>query len=190
MSGREIPINHYSPKDFTDICESLNHVCYYWDDKQNYMMDDFTFDTQRANQFGTFISQYLNDVMPGLYVDRELGIPLIADVLDKMFCDLYQPIEDYPYQYESWTEKEKSFNRLTVTIIFVNLGILAIILICRYFLPIWIFTLLTIASMTLLGYVIYKLMNLIGLSKRLFRLLVHTQNADDDNNERFRTNIL
>lgn len=169
MSGRDIPISHYTPEEFTAICDSINHVWYYWDDKHNYMTGDFTFDSEQANRFGTFIRQYLNEAMPNLYADQKLSVPLIAEVSGKMYCDLYQPLEDYPYQYRAWQKKEKSFNRLTVAIILVNLGILALILLCRYFLPIWIFTLLAIASMSLLGYAIIKLVKLIDLSKRLFR---------------------
>lgn len=169
LSGRDIPISHYSPEEFTEICELMNHVWYCWDDKRNYIKGDFTFDSQRANRFDTFIRQYLNDAMPGLYANKELSVPLIAEVSGKMYCDLYQPIEDYPYQYKSWQEKEKSFNGLTVTIILVNLALLALILLCRYFLPIWIFSMLAIASISLLGNAIIKLMKLIDLSKRLFR---------------------
>lgn len=169
LSGRDIPIRHYSPEEFTSICESMNHVWYYWDDKHNYMSDDFTFDSRRATQFGSFIRQYLEEAIPNQYTDKELSASLIADVSGKMYSELYLPIKDYPYEYRAWLEKEKTFNWLTVSIIFVNLGILVLILLCRYFLPIWLFTLLTIASMTLLGYAIYKLMKMIDLSKRLFR---------------------
>lgn len=169
MDGRDIPIDHYTPEQFADICESMNHVWYYWDDKHNYMMDDFSFDTQRANQFDKMSRQYLNDAMPYIYDDQEMTVSLIADVSGKMYCDLYQPVEDYPSQYKYWQKEEKYFNWLTVSIIIVNLAILALILICRYFLPVWIFTMLTMASMSLLGYAIIKLMKLIDLSKRLFR---------------------
>lgn len=169
MDGRDIPISHYTPKEFTDICDSMNHVWYCWDDKHNYMLEDSTFDAQRANHFDTMSRQYLSEAMPNIFDDKEMSMDIIADVSSKMYCGLYEPIKDYPYQYEYWQKQEKSFNGLTVIIILVNLGLLGLILLCRYFLPIWIFTLLTIGSISLLGYAIIKLMKLIDLSKRLFR---------------------
>lgn len=168
MSGRDIPIGHYSPEEFTDICDTMNHVWYCWDDKQNYMDKDFTFETEKANHFDQMSRQYLAEAMPDLK-DKEISVPLIADVSGKMYCNLYQPIEDYPYEYRGWQQKEKQFNKLTVSIIFVNLVILVLILVCRYILPVWIFTVLTLASILLLVYAIFKLLELIGLSKCLFR---------------------
>lgn len=169
LSGRDIPIGHYSPEEFTNVCETMNSVWYCWEENRSYMMNDFTFDSDCAMKFNTFINQYLNEAMPNFYNNKKLTDSLVAEVSDKMYCNLYQPIKDYPYQYRLWQEKEKMFNCLTVTIILVNLGILALILLCRYFLPIWIFTLLTIGSISLLGYAIINLMKLIDLSKRLFR---------------------
>lgn len=88
MDGRDIPISHYTPKKFTDICESMNHVWYCWDDKHNYMMEDFTFDAHRANHFDKMSRQYLNEAMPYIYEDKDMSMSLIADVSGKMYCDL------------------------------------------------------------------------------------------------------
>lgn len=169
MSGRDIPITHYTPEEFTDVCESMNHVWYYWDDKQNYMQGEYDFDGYRANHFNQFTRQYLNEAVPNAYDEQVLSVALIADVSGKLYCDMYQPLKDYPYQYRHWQQQEQKFTSLIIGTVFLSLSTLGLILLIRYFVPVWIFTLLTMASMVLLGYTIFKLFKLVELSKKLFR---------------------
>ena len=61
MSGQDYPVSKFTAKQLENICEDINNVWYYWDGKQNYMKNYCSYDTRKAELFGTTGREYLNE---------------------------------------------------------------------------------------------------------------------------------
>lgn len=169
LSGQDYPVSKFTAKQLKNICEEINNVWYYWDRKRNYMIDYCSYDTEKAEQFGTLGRECLDVVFPQKYNKQELSLNLISDVSGTFFTDIYQPIQHVPYEYEYWCKQEKIFQATTFCTIGLCLVTLTIILLLRYFIPLCVINLLTLLSIISLVYSLYKFAKLENLSRKLFR---------------------
>lgn len=92
MSGQDYPASKFTAKQLESICNDINNVWYYWDRKQNYMIDYCSYDTRKAEQFCTLGREYLKEVFPLKYNEQAFSLNLISDVSGTCFAEIYQPI--------------------------------------------------------------------------------------------------
>lgn len=169
MSGQDYPASKFTAKQLENICNDINNVWYYWDRKQNYMIDYCSYDTRKAEQFCTLGRECLKEVFPLKYNKQEFSLSLISDVSGTFFAEIYQPIQHVPYEYEYWCKQEKYFQKTTYSIIGLCLFTLLIILLLRYFVPLWVMNILTVLCVITLVYSLYKFTKLEKLARELFR---------------------
>ena len=169
MSGQDYPASKFTAKQLESICNKINNVWYYWDRKRNYMTDYCSYATRKAELFGTLGREYLNEVFPQKYNKQEFSLNLISDVSGAFFTEIYQPIQHVPYEYEYWCKQEKHFQNTTYCIIGLCLFTLLVILLSRYFVPLWIMNILTVLCVVTLVYSLYKFAKLENLARKLFR---------------------
>ena len=86
MSGQDYPTSKFTAKQLENICNDINNVWYYWDRKQNYMIDYCSYDTRKAEQFCTLGREYLKEVFPQKYNEQAFSLNLISDVSGTFFC--------------------------------------------------------------------------------------------------------
>lgn len=113
--------------------------------------------------------EYLNEVFPNEYKDKSFSMNLIGDVSGKFYTNVYQPIQNVPYDYEYWCNQEKTFKTITLSNLGFYLFTLIAILFFRYLVPIWILDVFTMIGIILLGFSIYRFTKLESLARRLFR---------------------
>ena len=169
VSGQDYPASKFTAKQLENICNDINNVWYYWDRKQNYMIDYCSYDTRKAEQFCTLGRECLKEVFPLKYNKQEFSLSLISDVSGTFFAEIYQPIQHVPYEYEYWCKQEKYFQKTTYSIIGLCLFTLLIILLLRYFVPLWVMNILTVLCVITLVYSLYKFTKLEKLARELFR---------------------
>lgn len=169
MSGQDYPPSKFSAMQLQRLCQDINNVWYYWDDKRNYMMDYCTYDGGRANRFCTFGRDYLREVFPNMYDRQDISLDLISDVSGTFYTEVYEPIQNIPFEYEYWCKQEKTFQATTFCTIGLCLATLTIILLLRYFISLCVINLLTVLSVVSLVYSLYKFARLENLSRKLFR---------------------
>ena len=138
MSGQDYPASKFTAKQLENICNDINNVWYYWDRKQNYMIDYCSYDTRKAEQLCKLGRECLKEVFPLKYNKQVFSLSLISDVSGTFFAEIYQPIQHVPYEYEYWCKQEKYFQKTTYSIIGLCLFTLLIILLLRYFVPLWV----------------------------------------------------
>lgn len=169
MSGQDYPASKFSANQLECLCKDINNVWWYWDRKRNYMNGYCTYDSYKAERFGQFGREYLNEVFPHKYDDKQFSLDLISDVSGTFYTEVYQPIQHVPFQYEQWCKEEKHFKNWTMLTIGFSLFTLAIVLLCRYFTPLCVMNLLTLVNIALLVFVLYKFSKLESLARKLFR---------------------
>lgn len=169
MSGQDYPISHFSASQIDSICNDINNVWYYWDDKQNYMRDYCTYNTGKAELHGKMAREYLSEVFPRKYDNIDFSISLLSDVSGEFYTKVYEPIQNIPFEYEKWNKEELNFKRWTIFTISFCLFTLVIILLLRYFTPLCIMNILTLLNIALLASCLYKFSKLESLSRKLFR---------------------
>ena len=168
-SGQDYPPSKFSASQLQRLCEDINNVWYYWDNKRNYMIDYCTYDSDRANRFCTLGRDYLREVFPNKYDEQDISLDLISDVSGTFYTEVYEPIQNVPFDYEHWCKQEKTFQITTFCTIGLCLATLMIILLLRYFMPLCVINLLTVLSIISLVYSLYKFARLENLSRKLFR---------------------
>ncbi|WP_216594338.1 hypothetical protein [Segatella maculosa] len=169
MSGQDYPCSKFSAQELEMLCDDINRIWYYWDDKHNYMQGHYVYETDRAERFATLGHEYLKEVFPKEFDGEKFSMALISDVSGKFYTDVWQPIQHVPFQYEYWQKKDHKFKELSIFTICTSLITLALILLLRYLLPMWIPTLLVIICMASLGYTLFEMIKLDDLSKNIFR---------------------
>lgn len=169
MSGQDYPVSKFTAKQLDDICADINNVWYYWDRKRNYMIDYCTYDSYKAELFGKFDREYLNEVFPHKCDKMNLSLDLISDVSGTFYTEIYQPIQNVPSEYEYWCKEEEKFKNLTLVTIGLSLFTLIVILLLRYFVPLCAMNILTLLNIALLASCLYKFSKLESLSRKLFR---------------------
>jgi len=169
MSGQDYPCSKFSAQELDNLCDDINRIWYYWDRKHNYMQGHYVYETDKAERFETLGHEYLKEVFFKEFDGREFSMPLISDVSGKFYNDVWQPIQHIPFQYENWQKKDQKFKELSIFTICTSLITLAIILLLRYLIPIWIPILLIIICMASLGYTLYEMIKLDEYSRKLFR---------------------
>ena len=133
------------------------------------MQGHYVYETDKAERFATLGHEYLKEVFPKEFDGKKFSMVLISDVSGKFYTDVWQPIQHVPFQFEYWQKKDHKFKELSIFTIFTSLITLALILLLRYLLPMWIPTLLVIICMTSLGYTLFEMIKLDDLSKKIFR---------------------
>lgn len=169
MSGQDYPVSKFSAIQLQKLCNDINNVWYYWDDKQNYMMNYCSYDSGRADLNGKIAREYLSEVFPHKYDDMDFSISLLSDVSGEFYTKVYEPIQNVPFEYEKWYKEEFDFKRWTISTIIFCLFTLVIILLFRYFTPLCIMNILTLLNIALLAGCLYKFSKLESLSRKLFR---------------------
>lgn len=169
VSGQDYPISKFSAQQLQKICEDINKVWYYWDDKQNYMRDYCTYNTGKAELHGMMAREYLNEVFPHKYDEKVFSLNLIGDVSGTFYTEIYQPIQNVPSEYEYWCKEEAKFKKLTLSTIGLCLITLIVILLLRYFVHLCTMNFLTLLNIGLLVSCLYKFSKLESLSRKLFR---------------------
>lgn len=169
MSGQDYPYSKFTAKELEQLSDNINRIWYYWDDKHNYMKGHYIYETEKAEKFATFGHEYLKEVFPSDFKDRVFTLELISDVSGKFYTDIWEPIQDVPFQYEYWQKKDRKFKILSLSTIFLSLLTLAIVLLLRYLIPVGISSFLTILCMAALAISLWKMIKLDGLSRKLFR---------------------
>lgn len=167
MDGMDYPTTYFKAEKLEQICKDINQIWYFWDRKRNYMEDYISYDTESAQYHTDIGREYLHEVLPKLD-GKPWNMNLLMSVSGDFFCSVWQPIHNVPFNYEFWQEKTKHFSNLTIACIAVALATLALILLFRFFIPIWVITALTAVSMTLLAITLWKMVQLNTLSTRLF----------------------
>ena len=168
MTGQDYPISHFTAEKLDNLCDDINNIWYYLDRRSNSLLKSISYDSDRANLFNDLGEEYLYEVTHK-YKGKVWDMSLLMSVSSEFFCNIWQPIQNVPFEYELWNNKTKSFQNLTIGCISIALGTLVLILLFRYFIPVGIFTLLTVAAIALLSYTVYKMIKLHELSSKLFR---------------------
>lgn len=169
MSGQDYPVSKFSAIQLDGICDDINNVWYYWDDKRNYMQDYCTYNTGKADLHGKIAREYLSEVFPHKYDNMDFSISLLSDVSREFYAKVYEPIQNIPFEYEKWNKEELNFKRWTIFTISFCLFTLVIILLLRYFTPLCVMNILTLLNIALLASCLYKFSKLESLSRKLFR---------------------
>lgn len=169
MSGQDYPVSEFSAKQLMEICEEINNVWYYWDRKRNYMNDYCTYDSYKAELFGKYGREYLNEVFPHKYDEINFSLSLISDVSGTFYANVYEPIKNVPFEFEKWCEKEDEFKKLTFVTIGLCMVTLVVILLLRYIIPMCVMNFLTLLNIVLLASCLYKFSKLESLARRVFR---------------------
>lgn len=169
MSGQDYPVSKFTALQLDRICNEINNVWYYWDDKQNYMRNYCTYNTGKAELHGKMAREYLNEVFPLKYDETVFSLNLISDVSGEFYTKIYEPIQKVPFEYEYWCKEEQKFKKLTLLTIGLCLFTLVVILLLRYFVPLWEMNVLTLSNIALLASCLYKFSKLESLSRKLFR---------------------
>lgn len=169
MSGQDYPVSKFSAQQLQKICEDINNVWYYWDDKRNYMINYCSYDSYKANLFGKLDREYLNEVFPHKYDENDFSLDLISDVSGTFYTNVYEPIKYVPFEYEQWCKKEDDFKKLTFATIGLCMVTLVVILLLRYITPLCIMNILTLLNIVLLASCLYKFSKLELLSRSVFR---------------------
>lgn len=169
MSGQDYPVSKFSAIQLDGICDDINNVWYYWDRKRNYMLKYCTYDSYEAELFGKLDREYLNEVFPHKYDETKFSLNLISDVSGTFYTEIYQPIQNVPSEYEYWCKEEEKFKKLTLSTIGLCLITLIVILLLRYFVPLYAMNFLTLLNIGLLVSCLYKFSKLESLSRKLFR---------------------
>ena len=169
MSGQDYPVSHFSASQVDSICNDINNVWYYWDDKRNYMLDYCTYDTGKADLHGKKAREYLSEVFPRKYDNIDFSISLLSDVSGEFYVEVYEPIQNIPFEYEQWCKNEDDFKKLTFATIGLCMVTLVVILLLRYITPLCIMNILTLLNIVLLASCLYKFSKLELLSRSVFR---------------------
>lgn len=169
MSGQDYPVSKFTAKQLDDICNEINNVWFYWDDKQNYMRDYCTYNTGKAELHGKMAREYLKEVFPHKYDEKVFSLDLISDVSGDFFTKIYEPIQNVPSEYEYWYKEEEKFKKLTLVTIGLSLVTLIVILLFRYFVSLCVMNIFTLSNIALLASCLYKFSKLESLSRKLFR---------------------
>ena len=169
MSGQDYPCSKFSAQELEKLCDDINRIWYYWDDKHNYMQGHYIYETDKAERFDALGHEYLKEVFPKEFDGKKFSMSLIGDVSGKFYTDVWQPIQHVPFQYEDWESVDHRFKTLSLITICTSLVTLAIILFLRYLIPMWIPMLLIFFCMASLGYTLYEMIKLDDLSRKLFR---------------------
>lgn len=169
MSGQDYPVSKFSAKQLQGICEDINNVWYYWDNKRSYMIDYCSYDSHKAEMFGKLDREYLNEVFPHKYDETEFSLGMISDVSGTFYANVYEPIQHVPFEYEQWCKKEEEFKKLTFVTIGLCLVTLVVILLLRYVTPLCIMNILTLLNIVLLASCLYKFSKLESLARSVFR---------------------
>ena len=168
MTGQDYPISYKKEKKLDSLCDDINNIWYYLDRRSNSLLKSISYDSDRASLFNELGEEYICEVTKK-YKGKVWDLSLLKSVSGEFYCNIWQPIQNVPYEYELWNNKTKSFQYLTIGCISVALGTLVLILLFRYFIPVAFFTLLTVAAIVLLSYTVYKMIKLHQLSSKLFR---------------------
>lgn len=169
MSGQDYPCSKFSAPKLDKLCNDINNIWYYWDDKRNYMQGHYVYETDKAERFAAIGHEYLKDIFPKEFDNRKFSMSLIGDVSGKFYTDIWQPIQHVPFQYEHWQKEDHKFRMLSFFTIYTSLSTLLIILLLRFLIPMWVPTLLTIICMASLAYTLFEMIKLDDLSRELFR---------------------
>ncbi len=169
MSGQDYPCSKFSAQELETLCEKINQIWYCWDDKHNYMQGNYVYETDKAEQFAALGHEYLKEVFSKEFDDRKFSMSLISEVSGKFYNEIWQPIQHVPFQYEEWQIVEQRFKTMSLLSICVSLVTLAIILLLRYLIAMWIPTLLIIICMAFLGCSLYEMIKLDDFSRRIIR---------------------
>lgn len=105
MSGQDYPCSRFSAQELERLCDDINRIWYYWDDKHNYMQGHYIYETDKAERFATLGHEYLKEVFPKEFDGKKFSMVLISDVSGKFYTDVWQPIQHVPFQYEYWQKK-------------------------------------------------------------------------------------
>lgn len=169
MSGIDYQCSKFTAQELENLCDEINRIWFYWDDKQNYMKGHYVYKTEEAERFSTLGREYLKAVFSEEFDNREISMSLISDVSGKFYTDVWQPIQNIPYQYEFWQKQDFLFKKLALCSICFSMITLALILLLRFFLPIWIPLVLVIISMVCLGCTLFKLITLDDISRKILK---------------------
>lgn len=151
------------------LCEDINNVWYYWDNKCGCMVDYCYYDERKANLYCQLGREYLNEVFPHKYEKEKLSLDLISNVSGTFYTNVYEPIQNVPYEYEHWCKQEKSFQKCTFFTIGLSLITLFVILMLRDLVPLCVMNALTISNMVLLALSLYMFSMLMKLARGIFR---------------------
>ncbi len=122
--GINIPTTALSPKELDDICEySIGNVWYYLSEKWNYIKDVVIFDDRYIDDIAKECLGEISDK----YKESEINLELIANVSDDFDRNIYQPIQEVPFQFEKWVKIEKEFRSLSSSSVFFILFSILII---------------------------------------------------------------
>lgn len=169
MSGQDYPTSHFSSKELQKLCEDINNVWYYWGEKQFYIKPYCEYDTNRANMFCQFGQSYLNEIFPNEYKKNNFSMDLISEVSGRFFTDVYQPIQNVPFEYENWCKEEYHFKQIILCAIGLCILLLTLILFLRYIIPLWFFNMLALLTIFAFVYSIFKFCKIESLSRKLFK---------------------
>ena len=104
--GLDISGSAFTAKELDDFCEkTIGNVWYFASEKWNLIKDDVGFDNKNIDDITI---EYLNEVSEK-YKGCDINIELIANVSDDFDRNIYQPIQNVPFQFEEWEELEKEF---------------------------------------------------------------------------------
>lgn len=168
MSGRDYPTSYFPAKQLQDICIDINQIWYYWDNKHSYIIPYSDYDSNKANMFCSLGQDYLNEVFPHKYRNINFSLDLISEVSGNFYSNVFQPIQNLPFQYENWGKEERSFKIIILLAIGLCLMTLILILFLRYILPLLFFNIITLMTILFFVYSLIKFVKLESYAKKLF----------------------
>lgn len=167
VTGQDYPIDYFKPKDLEKLCDDINNIWFYLDRKLNVLRQSLSYDEERANCFNKLGKEFLHEVS-SKYDGKRWNMSLLMNVSGEFYTNVWQPLQHVPAYYEYWQEKAKEFSYLTIASLSGAIITLLLILLLRYLIPVWVFTLLTVLSMGLLSFTLYRMIKMHNLSSKLF----------------------
>lgn len=98
-SGQDFSADYFTAKKLDSICETINNIWYLNDRDYNYVDKNLVFDSHHAEMHSQFTKEYLEAISPK-YKGLQLTKGMLGKVFGDFYTDIYQPIQDVPWEYK------------------------------------------------------------------------------------------
>lgn len=105
VAGRNIPVDFFSAEELQKLCEKINNIWYVISQNHESFYSNVYY---KETAFLDDCHKYLSDIS-SKYMGEVLDSESLEKISGSFYSDIYHPIEDIPYEYEAWEEKDSNF---------------------------------------------------------------------------------
>lgn len=109
VAGRNIPVDYFSAEDLQKLCERINNIWYVIRQNHESFYSNVYY---KEPPFLDYCHKCLSDISSE-YMSEVLDRGSMEKISGSLYSDIYQPIEDIPYEYEVWEEKDSNFRMIS-----------------------------------------------------------------------------